>query len=130
MADHANNRHLHPRRLLAVLRRRWWILLPCVLIGTGVAFLISHRQEKKYSSTSALLFQQDDLSQQLFGFSTSTVVDPTTQAATNLNLASQPAIAVNTAHTLAVPQSRVTSEIAVAAAGATDVVNVTATDPS
>ena len=130
MAEDTRDRPLHPRHLLAVLRRRLWILLPCVVIGTGVAFLISHVQEKKYSSTAALLFQQDALSQQLFGFATSTVIDPTTVAATNLNLVSQPIVATNTAHALAISQSRVTSEVSVAAAGASNVVDVTATDRS
>jgi len=118
------------RRLLAVLRRRAWILIPCVLLATGVAFGISRAQTKRYSSSASLLFTQTDLSQELFGFATSSTIDPTTVTATNIALVSQPSVAVNTAKALRVPTTRVSGEISVAGASSSNIVTVSATDPS
>jgi capsular exopolysaccharide synthesis family protein len=118
------------RRGVAVLRRRFWLLLVCAVIGGGVAFFISNSEQKKYSSTSALLFKQSDISSELFGYTTSTYVDPQTEAATNFDLVSQPVVATNTARALHMDVSTVSSDISIAAAGASDVVNVTATTAS
>ncbi|HTX30135.1 MAG TPA: polysaccharide biosynthesis tyrosine autokinase [Solirubrobacteraceae bacterium] len=117
-------------RILAIARRRGWIVLVCAIVGAASAFFVSHGQRKQYSSTSALLFQQSNLSQQLFGYGSPTTIDPTTQAATDINLVSQPQVAIATANALHLNAAHVTGEIGIAAAGASDVVNVTATDPS
>jgi succinoglycan biosynthesis transport protein ExoP len=108
-------------------------MIPCILIATGLAFALSSRQEKKYSATASLLFQTSEFSQQLFGFSASTgSIDPTAQQATNVELVSEPIIAVDVARNLrgSVTASQVASEISIAAAGAGSIVDVTATDPS
>jgi capsular exopolysaccharide synthesis family protein len=93
---------------------------------------VSHGEQTKYSATAAVLFQQDQLSQQLFGFAAAVYEDPTTASATNIALASQPIIAVNTARALGrgLTELSVSHDISVAAAGASNVVNVVASDPS
>jgi capsular exopolysaccharide synthesis family protein len=118
------------RSFLGVLRRRLWLLMLCLVIGGGVAYGVSHSQQKQYSATASLLFQQNQLSQELFGFTSSTPVDPTTQAATNITLVSQPGVAVAAARQLGTTPATLGGTVAVAAAGASDVVNVVATDPS
>lgn len=130
MSDDPRHEAFQPRRVIAVLRRRAWLLIPCIVLGTAVAYLVSHRQEKRYSATAAVLFQQAQLSQQLFGFGAATYQDPTTQSATNITLVSQPIIAVNTAHALGLRPAAVSGAVSVAAAGASNVVNVTASDHS
>jgi capsular exopolysaccharide synthesis family protein len=132
MPEDTRNEPLQLTRILAILRRRAWILILCIVIGAAAAYFVSHRQQKKYSATAAVLFQQDQLSQQLFGFGTVTYEDPTTESATNVTLASQPVIAAHAAGALGhgLTRTRVSSEISIAAAGASDVVDITATDPS
>lgn len=117
-------------RFIAGLRRYWWIVVSCTVVGAIVAFAIAETTTKQYSSTAALLFQQSDLDQELFGFSTFSAVDPTTIQATNLELVTQPAVATAAAATLGVKPAEVESAVSAAAAGATDVVTVTATAPS
>lgn len=130
MFDEPTTDRARPGQIIAVLRRRVWIIVPCVVIAGIGAFLRSHSETKKYSSRAALLFQENNLSQQLFGYQTSSLTDPTTQAATNLNLVTQPVVATYAARVLGIPSGRVSSEISVSAAGQSNIVNVTATDPS
>jgi succinoglycan biosynthesis transport protein ExoP len=118
---------------VAIVRRRLWIVILCTVVAAGAAFLVSRTQQKKYTATSALLFQTSQFSQQLFGFTASAAsIDPTTQQATNVALVSEPVVAVKTAQTLGhgVTGTRVTDSVTVAAAGASSVVSVSATDPS
>jgi capsular exopolysaccharide synthesis family protein len=118
------------KRLIVIARRRLWIILPCIFIGGLGAFAEAKSQTPKYSATAALLFQQNTLSQQLFGYSGSPVIDPTTLNATNLSLVTQPAVALATARALGVSQGRVSGEVSASAVGSSNVVDVTATDAS
>ena len=112
--------------LVAIARRRAWIMIPCVILAAAVAFAVSSRQEKKYSSTAALLFQTSEFS------ASSSSSDPTTAQATNVELVSEPIISVDTARSLggAISAGRVATEVSVAPAGPGEVVDVTATDHS
>ncbi|MHB8691981.1 MAG: tyrosine-protein kinase domain-containing protein [Solirubrobacteraceae bacterium] len=124
------NQDQRGQQLFAALRRRIRIIVVCVLLGGAAAFVQSELQTKEYSATAALLFQVNDLSQQLFGYYTSPIIDPSQAASTDLNLVSQPVVAASTARTLGIPEGRVTSEISVAAVATSNLVNVTATDHS
>jgi polysaccharide biosynthesis transport protein len=117
-------------RVLEMLRRRIWIVVPCLVIGAAAAFAKAESEPLRYSATAALLFQQDDLSQQLFGYPTSSTIDPTTADATYVELAQQPAVSIAVARVLGIPAHRVVSEVTVGEAGTSDVVNITVTDPS
>jgi capsular exopolysaccharide synthesis family protein len=132
MADDTRNEPFQLRRVIAILRRRAWILIPCIVAGTAVAYFVSNGEEKMYSARAAVLFQQDQLSQQLFGFGAANYVDPTTASATNVTLASEPIVAANTALVLGrgLTRAAVASEVSVTAAGVSNVVNVTATNHS
>jgi capsular exopolysaccharide synthesis family protein len=103
------------------------------VLATAGAYYAAQRQEKRYSATASLLFQTSQFSQELFGYAAVPAnEDPTTEQATNVALVSEPIIAVDVAKTLhgLAPSTRVAHEVSVAAAGASDLVNVTATDPS
>src|SRR5450755_4068413 len=115
-----------PPGLVAIARRRAWIMIPCVILAAAAAFAVSSRQEKKYSSTAALLFQTSEFS------ASASSSDPTTAQATNVELVSEPIISVDTARSLggAISAARVATEVAVAPAGPGEVVDVTATDHS
>src|SRR5436305_1593605 len=59
--------HLDLERVLAVLRRRWWVIvLLTVLVGLA-SFAFSKSQTKKYTATTQVLFSSDSLNQQASG---------------------------------------------------------------
>ncbi len=132
MDEGATNDLFVPRRLLAVARRRAWIVVICAVLAGVASYVVTRREAAKYSATASVLFQQDQLSQQLFGFGAAVYEDSATVSATNVTLASEPILSVNTAQALGRPftRSRVDVEVSVAPAGASNVVNVTATDSS
>jgi polysaccharide biosynthesis transport protein len=120
-----------PRKYLAVLRRRLWIIITCVILGGAVAYLAARHQEKQYSATASLLFQNSEFGQALYGFAAQTQVqDPQITQATNVGLVSEGVVAANTAASLRLPAAYVSSSVSVAAAGASNIVNVTATSAS
>jgi capsular exopolysaccharide synthesis family protein len=120
-------------RPLAVLRRRKWIVIACILVAGAVAYAISANEQKKYTATAGLLFQTAEFSQQLFGFTAATgSQDPTTAQATDVALVSEPVVALDTAKSLGHPFTvrRVAGETSVAPAGASSIVNVHVSDRS
>jgi polysaccharide biosynthesis transport protein len=119
-----------PVKALVVLKRRAWLLIPCIIVGGAVAYFVAHHTRKQYSATSSLLFQTSDVDQALFGFTPTTDADdPTTVQATDVTLASEPLIAVETSKQLHTSPARVAGEISIGTAGASYVVNVTARNP-
>src|SRR5579875_2374038 len=81
-------------RFFQVLKRRWWVIVAIALIAAGGAYAFAKRKPKEYSATAALLFQNDQLDQQLFGNAViSANVDPTRQADTNQALVELPSVA-------------------------------------
>jgi capsular exopolysaccharide synthesis family protein len=118
-------------RVVVSLRRRWPLILAVAVIGAAAAYLLANQQAKKYSATSALLFQKSQLDQRLFGNQVvSSTTDPARQAATNLALVELPSVAKLVAAKLNIPKGRVTSEIAFGSDTQSDVLTVTATDRS
>jgi capsular exopolysaccharide synthesis family protein len=115
--------------LLGALRRRWWVILLVAVIAAGAAHVLSGRQEKKYSATSALLFLSTPLDQELSGRQIVTSVDPTRQAATNQSLIELSSVARLVATQLNVPASLVESEVTFGSDSQSDVLPITATDP-
>jgi capsular exopolysaccharide synthesis family protein len=113
-----------------VLRRRWWLVLLCVVVAGGAAFGFSSEQQKKYTASSQILFQDQNFSQQLFGSNfINPNVDPVAQQATNISLASLPAVAARTAGSLHIPAGLVASEVSVSSVGQSNLASVNATDP-
>ena len=120
-------------QLLRVLRRRWWILALCVIVGGGSAFALARHARKQYSSTGSVLFQASQLDEKLFGTTYSPVyVDPDRQAQTNLNLVTLPVVAQGASAALGGTPSApaIAHAITALADGNSTIVNVTAQEPS
>jgi succinoglycan biosynthesis transport protein ExoP len=118
--------------LMTVLKRRWRIVLLCAVLTPTVALVYSLAQEKQYTATAALLFQDASLDERLFGTSFFPAADdPTRQAATNLGLVSLQGVADRTAETLDRPDfpgAAVTGAISVSEQGESDIIDVKAED--
>src|SRR4051812_28591578 len=133
MAEEAQHREENaaPLVILRMLRRRIGIVLLCALLVPAAALVFSLSQQKQYSASASLLFRDPQLDQKLFG---STVFapssDPAREAATNAKLASLEVVAARTSKALGgkLPPGEISGKIAVAAAGQSDVVSITATD--
>jgi tyrosine-protein kinase len=115
----------------AALRRAWLVVL-CAVVGAAVAYGLSENQPKQYTATASLLFQQSEFSQDLFGFSASQLIDPTTEQATSISLASQPVISLLTARRLGggLTYHDIASVISVVAANEGQVIDIDATTAS
>ena len=118
-------------RLLVILRRRWWIVLVFATLGFMSAIAFSRLEPPEYSASASLLFRDPAFGQTIFGTTAFTpTLDPTRQAATNMDLLSLPVVAARTAQAVQLSPSTVQSEISVSGAGQADVAEVTATDRS
>ncbi len=69
----AQTQNLDLERLLAILRRRWWVIALLALLVAGSAFVFSELQTKKYTAKASVLFQTQQISQQAAGLQTGSV---------------------------------------------------------
>jgi len=123
--------------LVEIVRRRWWLPIVCAVLGALSAGLITQREQKQYEATAKLLFRVDtspDLSvQSAIGLTPAAAqIDPSAESATNVALVSVGPVADLTAQALGHNEtaSGVASEISVAEIGQSNVITITATDPS
>ncbi len=118
-------------QLLAVFRRRWRVFPVCAILVAAAALGLSSLERNEYTASSSLLFTTTQYDQELFGtLPAQTQIDPTRQAATNLQLVSLPVIASKTAGALNMSPTVVSGEVSVSEDGQADVVQVSATNPS
>jgi capsular exopolysaccharide synthesis family protein len=121
------------REALGVLRRRWPLILFCVVLATGAAIGFSLLQKKQYTATSQILFQDNTFDQELFN---STVVepddDPQADQATNQHLVQLPIISKRTASAIGtgVTPSEVQNDMSISPVGQSNVVEISVTNPS
>jgi succinoglycan biosynthesis transport protein ExoP len=118
---------------LTALARRWWMIVLAAVIAAGVGYILGSRQTKKYTATAALqLTSTSQLDPFLAGAQqvVAPSVDPTRLAATEAALLSLPTVAQYTAQRLHIPAGRVVSDVSVGSDVTSDVVPITATDPS
>jgi capsular exopolysaccharide synthesis family protein len=128
-------------RALGVLRRRLpWILICCVL-AAGAAYGYSKQQTKKYTATASLVFNNNQLGQQVAGLQVASGGNQQPQQETNVKLVQLGDMARTTAIVLAhakgaTPLARVLTEekvegdLSVSAQGESNVVDVSATTTS
>lgn len=131
----ADSEQLNLERVLAVLRRRWWVIAILALVVGGASFAFSEHQTKQYTATSSVLFQDPQLSQEESGLEAtlnSPSDDPTIMATNVQLLTEQSGVPGLTArvigHGLTAPV--VSGAISVSQVGQTSVVDVSATSPS
>ncbi len=118
-------------RLARILRRRWPVIVFCVLAVTGSAVGLSLLQEKQYTAKAQLLFRDPAIDQRLFRSPAAPSEDSQREAATNVRLVSLPQVAGRTADRLdgGLTTQTVQDKVDVSGEGQSDVVSVTATDP-
>jgi polysaccharide biosynthesis transport protein len=116
--------------LIAVVRRRWPIIVSCFVLGIALAIVLSATDRSEYQASSLLLFRDPGFDQQLFGnqvFLPNT--DPAHEAATNIELVSLPVVAMKTAAALHMDVSEIRSAVSITGVGQANVARITATDP-
>jgi capsular exopolysaccharide synthesis family protein len=117
-------------QLLAVLRRRWRLLLGCIVLVTACAIGFSMLQKHRYTASASLLFSDAQFDQELFGTNfTPDVNDPTQQQATNIDLVSLPIVAERTAQALHLDEGIVAGEVSVSGVGQSNIAQINVTDP-
>jgi capsular exopolysaccharide synthesis family protein len=116
------------QRVLHMLRRRAVPIVLAVLVVAGAAVALSLTKENRYTASASILFRSQSLAQELPG-STTPNVDAQTQAATNLELVSLERVAARTADRLGhgFSPKEISDNVAVAAKGASNVIDVKAT---
>jgi capsular exopolysaccharide synthesis family protein len=123
-------------RVLAILRRRWWIIAMFTVIVGGVSFGLSARQRKQYTATVPVVFQDDQqVQQEASGLQAqqSQLGQYPAVMATNVQLlTSQSGVPRATARIVGhgLTAARVANSIHVSQEGTTDVAEVSATSGS
>jgi receptor protein-tyrosine kinase len=119
-------------RALRTIRRRWSLIVGCIVLAALAALGFSLVQQKQYTASASLLFRDTQFDQQLFGsnFVTPTNSDPAQQQATNVDLAALPVIATRTAHALGLTPALVKSEVSVSGTGQSTIAQISVTDPN
>lgn len=101
----------------------------CTLLVPIMTVAFSLSQEEQYSASASLLFRDPQLDQKLFGSTfLAPSTDPNREAATNVELVSLDVVGERTERLLPEVGS-VADNVKVAAAGQSDVLSITATDP-
>ncbi len=135
MAGHDGNREedsgLKLGAMLAVARRRIWVIVACTLIAGGAALTFSLLQTEQYDATSSLLFRDTGFDSSFLGGQAAGAEDADRQAATNLSLVTLDAVAALAAAELDgdLTGSEVSAGVTVASEGSSNIISITATDP-
>jgi capsular exopolysaccharide synthesis family protein len=117
---------------VGVLRRRWsWVVLCLVLVTLG-AFGFSKHQTKRYTATASLVFNNNQLGQQVAGLAVASATNQQAQQSTNLKLVQLGDTAQRTARALGhgLTRDRVRADLSVSPEGESSIVNIAATAPS
>ncbi len=121
-------------RILGVVRRRLPLIVLCVVVAAGAAFVLSKRQTKKYTATASLVFSDNSLNQQIAGLSSSSTNSASLAAkqASDLELVRGGDMAAQTAIVLrhGLTPAKVAGSLSIGSQGESGVVTVAATTPS
>jgi succinoglycan biosynthesis transport protein ExoP len=114
-----------------VRRRSLWILL-CLIVAAGVAYGYSKQQTKRYTATASLVFNNDQLAQQVAGLPTVASGSQQAQQNTNLKLVQLGDMAERTASALGqgLTKENVSADLSVTAQAESNIVDVAATATS
>jgi polysaccharide biosynthesis transport protein len=128
VAEHGKDLTLET--VLAILRRRAWVIVVCIVAVAGLAFALSKAQTKEYTATANLLFRDSAVAEQAAGVPTAPNVDPQRETDTNVALVELGTVADRAAANLHAGLSglQVLHSVDVRPEGATDIAAVSATD--
>jgi capsular exopolysaccharide synthesis family protein len=133
MGDQEPDRRDTVANALAVLRRRWAVLVTCVLGCVLIALVLHQRRDETYQATASVAFNIANLSDTALGVNTA-ADDPARAAATNVVIAKSNEVASAVASQLrtAGDASQVLEGVKVDAAPNADVLDISAEkgDPS
>ncbi len=124
--------NLSIEQVLGVMRRRApWILF-CFVLVTGAAFGVSKHQTKKYTATASLVFNNNQLSQQVAGLQAVSSNNQAALQSTNVKLVQLGDMAAKTASLLGqgLTAEKVAENLSVSAQGESNIVDVSATATS
>jgi polysaccharide biosynthesis transport protein len=124
--------NLSIEQVLGVLRRRaGWILL-CFVLVAAAAYGFSKHQTKKYTATASLVFNNNQLGQQVAGLPVASSNNQQALQSTNLKLVELGNMAAKTAGLLGqgLTKEAVSADLTVSAQGESNIVNVAATATS
>jgi capsular exopolysaccharide synthesis family protein len=125
--------NLSIEQFLGVLRRRAPRIVLCFVLVTGAAYGFSKHQTKKYTATASLVFDNNQLSQQVAGLQAiSSGASQLPQQQTNLKLVQLGDMAEVTASRLGqgLTKEKISADLSVSAQGESNIVNVSATSTS
>jgi polysaccharide biosynthesis transport protein len=113
---------------LRIVRRRKWIVLQAIVAVPLLALLLSLSQEKQYTASATLLFREPPTALS----SSTTVIDPTREAATNSALVALPVVAEQAAEELdgAIPAAEILGSISVTPSPDADTAQISAVSTS
>jgi capsular exopolysaccharide synthesis family protein len=124
---------LNLEQALGILRRRAAFVVLCLVVVAGVAFGFSKHQTKKYTATASLVFNSNQLSEQVAGLqAVGSGGSQAPQQQTNLKLVQLGDMAEKTANGLGrgLTKDRVREALSVSAQGESNIVDVSATATS
>jgi capsular exopolysaccharide synthesis family protein len=124
--------YLSFEQVLSVLRRRaLWIVI-CFVVIAGVAFAYSKHQTKQYTATASLVFNNNQLSQQVAGLQAVSSSNQQALQNTNLKLVQLGDMAEKTAGKLGrgLTKEKIKTDLSVSAQGESNIVEVAATATS
>ncbi|HEY5194056.1 MAG TPA: polysaccharide biosynthesis tyrosine autokinase [Solirubrobacteraceae bacterium] len=115
-----------------MLRRRIPLILLCFALVAGAAYALSSHQTKKYTATASLVFNNNQLSQQVAGLPVASSNNQEALQSTNLKLVQLGDMAEKTAKQLGqgLTKEKVSQALSVSAQGESNIVNVAATATS
>ena len=116
-------------QIIAILRRRAPVIVLCLVLVAGSAFVFSKHQMKKYTATSSLVFNNAQISQQVAGLQAAGSSEPKVQQSTNVKLLELGATAAQTARKVGagLTARQVKGSLEISAQGESNVVNIAAT---
>src|ERR1022692_2948416 len=130
MDTEQTNRSLE--RILGVLRRRAPWILACFVLVAGSVYGASKHQTKQYIATASLVFNNNQLGQQLAGLPATSSSSQQAQQNTNLKLVEIGDMAAKTANRLGhgLTEEKVSASVSASAQPESNIVEVSATDTS
>jgi capsular exopolysaccharide synthesis family protein len=128
----ASDQTLGLEQVLGILRRRAPLILLCFVLVAGSAFAFSKQQTKRYTATASLIFDNNQLNQQVAGLAAVNNNTQQSQESTNVKLVELGDTAERTAALVGggLTAGQVKDDLKVSAQGESNIVEVAATATS